>query len=159
VTYGVIWFMHRVIRNPENWIVAVVGLFAVVFFGNSFSYRPSAALFPRLVSAVVGSLCFYQLGSGIRRSLRTGLQEPEPAGATVPGLAWYWSFLLTAGYIALIALIGFIAGTGIFLILFPILAGYRRWVRVALFAVALVIMAHIGFGMFLHVQFPSGLLF
>ena len=149
----------RLMRNSENWVLSILGTFGVVFIVQTYSYRSSAALFPRLVGIVVAFLCFYQLGENVWLTFTGRALKAEKNEKTAVGLTWYWSFLLIILYFGLIYLIGFVWGTGFFLIFFPFAAGYKRWVAIVSVAVVTAILIEVSFSYFLQIQLPSGILF
>jgi hypothetical protein len=61
-------------------------------------------------------------------------------------------------YLALIVVIGFNLATLVFMILYPPLIGYRRWVVIVPFAVIMTAAVAYCFGSILHVQLPIGIL-
>ena len=151
--------VRQITKNPENWIVAIVGAFGAVFFVQTFTYRHAAALFPRWVSVVVASLCFFRLGRNIHSSLAGRVLEAEQEEGPRRGLIWYWTLLGMVIYAGLIYLSGFVWGTGIFLLFFPAAAGYKRWVIVLIIAVATPILIEVAFSLFLQILLPKGILF
>jgi len=146
-------------KNPENWVTAFLGTFSTAFFVQTFGYRPMAALFPRIISAVLMVLSFYRLGRNLCGS-KILLGTPREEGAEgKKGLPWQWGLLFMFVYFGLINLVGFILGTGIFLVIFPIVAGYRRWGIILLVAAGLVVLTEVSLHLLLHVQLPAGILF
>jgi hypothetical protein len=145
-------------RNSENWILSILGAFGVVFIVQTYGYRPSAALFPRLVGMVVAFLCFYQLGENVWLTVSGRPDKTEKSERAAQGLTWHWSFLLILLYFGLICLIGFVWGTGLFLIFFPFAVGYKRWVATLIVAVVTSILIEVSFSVFLQIPLPSGVL-
>ena len=149
----------QLMRNSENWVLSILGAFGVAFIVQTYSYRPSAALFPRLVGIVEASLCFYQLGENIWLAFSDRAVKAEKSEKTAQGLIWYWSFFLIISYFGLIYLIGFVWGTGAFLMFSPFAAGYKRWIAILIVAVVTAILTEVSFSLFLQIQLPSGILF
>ncbi|GEM_PF-2193083 len=146
------------LKNADNWLLGALGAMAVVFFVQTFGYRPAAALFPRIVSTVVAALCFYELGVNLWTFLAARSKTRPRGDAARGGAAWYWVFLSLVIYVGLIYLVGFNFATAIYLIAFPIMVGYRRWAIVLVTAIVLTVLVDVGFGRFLHVPLPAGLL-
>lgn len=152
-------FAGQIIKNSENWVLAILGVLGTVFVIQTFNYRFSAALFPRIVNIVLVSLCFYRLGKNIWEAyIGRTVQEGKTEEAQ-QGLRWYWSFFITVLYFGTIYLIGFVWATGLFLLTFPIAAGYRRWIIVFIVAVVTAILTEISFSIFLQIPLPEGILF
>ena len=146
-----------IVKAPDNWILSVLGTLGVVFFSQTYGYRTAAALFPRLVSMVVASLCFYQLGENIWRVLSKGTMGEEKPGKARHGLAWFWCLGIVIVYYGLIHLIGFVLGTGVFLVIFPIASGYRRWLIALIVAVTTAIATVLSFSVLLQLPLPEGI--
>lgn len=149
----------QLIKNAENWLLVILGIGVLVLFFNTFSYRASAALFPRLITFVIALLCFWALGGNIRRAFAGRPVKREEVQETSQGLKWHWSVFIMVLYFALIYLVGFIWSTGVFLFIFPIAAGYRRWLPALIVAVVTAIFIEVSFNMFLQIQLPVGVVF
>ena len=65
--------------------------------------------------------------------------------------------LLTGGYAALVSYVGFLATTSLYLALFGLAAGERRWVRLIAFAVTVPIAIYLIFSTILNVPLPPGI--
>ena len=148
-----------IVKNQENWLILFLGSLAVYFFIKTFSYRPAAALFPRLVSAIVALLSFYHLAENIWKTFK---KQPE-AQITITELTiclpWYRSLVLVLLYLLLIYLTGFVIATGLFMIYFPVAAGYRRWPVIVVTAVATALLIDLSFNRLLQIQLHEGILF
>lgn len=147
------------VKNGDNLLLAGLAAVALVFLIQTGDYRPAAAMFPRLVSIVVIGLCFYQLGENAwtffgGKPLKTKKKATEES---VPGMAWYWIFLSVLVYFGLIYVLGFVLSTALYLLAFPVLVGYRRWVTIAVVAVVMTLLVHFSFGSILHVPLPEGM--
>jgi magnesium-transporting ATPase (P-type) len=111
------------------------------------------------VNAVLVFLCFYRLYKNIKDASIGRTAGEGKTGPVGTGLRWYWSFFITVLYFGMICLIGFVWATGLFLLTFPIAAGYKRWMIVFIVAVATAILTEIIFSMFLQLSLPKGILF
>jgi len=136
-----------------------LGLLGTVFFIQTFSYRFTVGLFPRLVNSILAFLCFYRLGKNIRVAWAGGEAKKAKTENARRGLAWYWSFLVSVSYFGLVCLIGFVWATGVLLFVFPILAGFRKWVTIAAVAVLSSVFIQGSFNLFLEIPLPEGILF
>ena len=150
---------RQVAKNSENWVLAVLSGLGTVFFIQTFHYRFSAGLFPRIVNAMLAFLCFYRLYKNIKEASIGRTARDEKKGPVGTGLRWYWSFVITVLYFGMICLVGFVWGTGLFLLAFPIASGYRRWCVIIPVALATAILTELGFSIFLQIPLPEGLLF
>jgi len=65
--------------------------------------------------------------------------------------------LLTGGYAALVSYVGFLITTFLYLALFGLAAGERRWVRLFVFAAAVPVAIYLIFATTLNVPLPPGL--
>ncbi len=148
-----------IVKSQENWLILFLGSLAAYFFIKTFSYRPAAALFPRIVSAIVAILSFYHLAENIWKALKKQ-PEAEITVAEIPVcLPWYGSFVLILLYLLLIYLIGFVFATGLFMIFFPVAAGYRRWPVIITTALATALLIDLSFNRLLQIQLHEGILF
>lgn len=64
--------------------------------------------------------------------------------------------VLTGGYVFLVERVGFIATTFLFLLLFGLVLGERRWLRLVLFAVVVPVAVYMIFDTTLNVPLPGG---
>ena len=67
------------------------------------------------------------------------------------------AFLLTGGYAALVSYVGFLITTFLYLALFGLAAGERRWIRLIVFAVTVPIAIYLIFDTILNVPLPPGI--
>jgi hypothetical protein len=151
--------IRELLKSADNWLLAFLGVMSVVFFVDTWHFRPAAAMFPRLIAGIVAALCIYQLGENIW----TWWAGKSPAGKKAKeqqevAIAWYWIALAIALYLVLILVIGFNPATLVFLLVFPRLVGYRRWSVTVPVAIVLTVAVAFSFGSMLHVQLPVGLL-
>lgn len=146
-------------KRVDTWLLAMLAAMGIVFFFDTFHYRAAAALFPRIVSVAVAVLCLYELGGKIWTVLRgKPLAEKKRKDDAPAAIGWYWVALAMGAYLALIPLVGFNLATLAFMIAFPPLIGYRRWIVTLPFAVIMTVAVAYSFGTILHVQLPIGLL-
>ena len=68
-----------------------------------------------------------------------------------------FAFLLTGGYAALVSYVGFLVTTFLYIGLFGLAAGGRRWVRLIAFAAAVQVAIYLIFSTTLNVPLPPGL--
>lgn len=148
-----------IIKSQENWLILFLGSLAVYFFIKTFSYRPAAALFPRIVSAIVALLAFYHLAENIGKAFKKQPEAHKTAAELPVCLPWYGSLVLVLLYLLLVYLVGFILATGLFMIFFPLAAGYRRWPVIIVTAVATALLIDLSFNRFLQIQLHEGILF
>ena len=144
--------------SADTWLLAGLGALALVFFAMTYSYRPAAAFFPRIVTIIVAVLCFYELAMNLRAALAGQLAQRDKSEESAQGIAWYHALLAIVVYCASIYLFGFDLATLLFLIGFPLRVGYRNWIVILITAIVLTAVVEIGFIRFLHVPLPKGLL-
>lgn len=156
-------------RNEKFWmdgefyLLAALSLLGLVFFVMTWSYSPTAALFPRIVSLVVGGLSLYTLAGRLRvtckvKAIPGRIEEEKPAQKTSPvsGVAWYVSLSFMAAYFFLIYAVGFVPATLAYLLAVPLVMGYRRKLIIAVVAVLFAAMVYFSFSSLLHVPLPEG---
>lgn len=147
--------------DPDIVLMAVLGIFAGAFLLETRSYNPTAALFPRLVSII--SLVFIvwtitQRCLTLRRKAKSSPDTKVGAGIKGEGaLAWYWSLATMVGYFVLIYVLGFTLATLIYLLVLPVLLGYRRY-QIVLITGVLSTAAFVSvFSYVLHARIPEGI--
>lgn len=151
--------LFKLFKTADNWLLAGIAVMAFIFFLQTWNYRTSAAMFPRLVSALVAFFCLYQLFENGLAAWRGKDSTRKKAGPErVVALAWYCVALAITAYLALIVVVGFNIGTLVLMIAFPPFIGYRRWVVIVPTAVILTLVVAYSFGSILHVQLPEGIL-
>lgn len=156
-------------RNEKFWmdgefyLLVALSLLGLVFFMMTWSYSPTAALFPRIVSLVVGGLSLYTL-AGRLMVVRKGKvvpgrkEEEKPADKISPvfGVAWYVSLSFMVAYFFLISAVGFVPATLVYLLALPLVMGYRRKFIIAVVAVIFAAVVYFSFSSLLHVPLPEG---
>ncbi len=148
--------LREFFSSADTWLLAGIGALAVIFFAMTFSYRPAAAFFPRVVTVIVAVLCLYELAMNVRTARAGQLVPRDKSEEAAQGIAWYHALLAIAAYCALIYGLGFVLATLVFLIGFPPLIGYRRWVVIVITAAVLTVLVEVSFVRFLHVSLPKG---
>lgn len=157
--------MKKYLWRYETLAVTVIGVFCVVFLIQTYHYGRKAALFPRLVSSMVLFLILFFILSRLRRILQKGvLSSPEElvrtkgtAEAGQPhGLKWTFTFGLAMVFFLLMYLIGFGPATVCYLVMHTRLAGYRRFMVIFLFALA-VGGSMVFIGNLFHIPLPEGI--
>ncbi len=147
-------------KSWDNLLLAGGAVVAFILLLQTGDYRPAAALFPRIVTIVVIVLCLYQLGENAWAFFRgqASKKKKKEAPEAPAGMAWYWIFLTIVAYFVLIEVLGFLLATAIYMVGFPVLLGYRRWVIIL--AVMILLTASVGysFGTILHVPLPEGMI-
>jgi hypothetical protein len=146
-------------KDPENWVLLLLGVLGIIFVIQTTQYSFAAALFPKLVNIVLASLCIFRLAINISHTFAGQARKEEQEPENRAGLPWYWSFVITILYFVTIYLIGFVFATGLFFVALPIAAGYRRWAIIFLVAIFMAIFTEVCFNYFLEMQLPQGILF
>jgi len=147
--------------DPDIILMAVLGVFAGAFLIETRSYNSTAALFPRLVSIASLFLVIWTITQrylALKRRTKHSADTKAKAEKTGEGsLAWYWSLATMVGYFVLIYLLGFTLVTLIYLLVLPVLLGYRRY-KIVLVTGILSTAAFITvFSYVLHARIPEGI--
>ena len=64
--------------------------------------------------------------------------------------------VITFGYLPLVERIGFVSTTFLYMLLFALVLGERRWPRLVLFAILVPLVVYVLFSTALHVPLPRG---
>ena len=140
-------------------LMVVLGVFAGAFLIETRTYNPTAALFPRLVSIVSLVFIIWTIARRCLMLMRKAKSSPEAEAETTGegGLPWYWSVATMAGYFVLIYLLGFTFVTLIYLLVLPLLLGYRRYKIVLITGVLWTVAFITVFTYVLHARIPEGI--
>jgi len=141
-------------------LLLVLGIFAGAFLYDARTYNATAALFPRLVSIVTLILVVWSIALHLVSVLAKGKRKPEdapPAGAE-GSLAWYWSVAAMVGYVVLIYVVGFTMATLVYLLVLPLLLGYRKYLNILLTGGLSTVAFVVVFTYILHARIPQGVL-
>jgi len=139
--------------------MAVLGFFAGAFLIDTRSYNPTAALFPRLVSIITLVFIAWAIVQRcliLRRKARSS-PKAEARIKAEGALAWYWTVASMVGYFVLIHLLGFTLVTLIYLLVLPLLLGYRRYKTVLITGTLLTAAFITVFTYVLHARIPEGI--
>jgi uncharacterized membrane protein (DUF485 family) len=152
----------RRILDLDLILMAILGAFACAFLIDSRSYNPTAALFPRLISIVVLLLVLWTAGHrvwelfGKPREVLLSVEEAAPKQKGV--MTWYVSLITIVIYFLLIYVIGFIWAALVYLIVLPVLLGYRKYKVIFAIAVMWTLSFVLVFTYVVHTRIPGGLL-
>lgn len=119
--------------------------------GSGLAYDP--VFYPRVVLAVAALLATVILVQAVFR-LQPMAQLQQIRWGVLGGLV-----LATTGYAALLAPLGFMPATGVFLVAGPLVLGARRWVPLILIAVLFPIISWYLFVEAMGIPLPVGYLF
>jgi len=128
-----------------------------VFYESGTWPLPALLGNPLLIPRLVASSLLVAAGMLLLRSLaaRSRILESRLQGLNlwrVSGVA-----VLTGGYVFTLERVGFVPTTFIFLLLFGLVLGERRWSRLIFFAIIVPAAIHIIFDATLNVPLPRGL--
>lgn len=147
--------------DPDIVLMVVLGVFAGAFLIETRSYNPTAALFPRLVSIFSLVLIVWTITQRcltLRRKTKSSPATKVRAEIMGEGaLAWYWSLGTMVGYFVLIYVLGFTLATLIYLLVLPLLLGYRRYGIVLITGVLATAAFVTVFSYVLHARIPEGI--
>ncbi len=142
-------------------LMVVLGVFAGAFLIETRTYNPTAALFPRLVSIISLIFIVWTIVQRVFSLAKRADQSPEARSETGPQGArvftWYWSLAAMVGYYVLIYLLGFTLVTLVYLIVLPLLLGYRRYLIILITGVLWTVAFLSVFNYILHARIPEGI--
>lgn len=119
---------------------------------------PEAALIgvPTLIPRAVATCLLLASGMLLFRALsgRALMLESKLRGADLRRLSAV--ALLTAAYVFIVERVGFLGTTFLYMLLFALVLGERRWLRLILFAIAVPIAVYVIFSTALKVPLPQG---
>lgn len=149
--------------NLDLLLLGLPVCFAILFLIDSRTYSPTAALFPRLVAVITLCLLFgalvqhyvklYQQTQHIPEAEDTGA-EPEKTG----GIKWHLNLFIILVYFGLIYIAGFVWASLLYLLITPLIMGYRKFKIVAAIALFWVIVFVYVFYEVLQARIPEGVL-
>ena len=153
---------HHRILDLDLILMAILGAFAAAFLIDSRSYNPTAALFPRLISIIVLLLVLWTAAhrlwelfgrpQGVSRSAER--VAPKQKGV----MTWYGSLITIVIYFLLIYVIGFTWAALVYLVVLPILLGYRKYKIIFAIAAMWTLSFVLVFTYVVHTRIPGGLL-
>jgi len=113
---------------------------------------------PTLIPRGVALFLLIAAGVLLFRALTGRALELEKTLAAPDRRRVIFAALLTGGYAALVAYVGFLVTTFSYLLLFVRVAGEKRWVRLVAFAAAVPLAIYLIFATLLNVPLPPGVL-
>jgi uncharacterized membrane protein (DUF485 family) len=143
-------------------LMAILGAFAAAFLIDSRSYNPTAALFPRLISTIVLLLILWTAAHrlwelfGKPQEVSASVEEVAPKQKGV--MTWYVSLITIVIYFLLIYVIGFTWAALVYLVILPILLGYRKYKIIFAIAAMWTVSFVLVFTYVVHTRIPGGLL-
>jgi putative tricarboxylic transport membrane protein len=137
-------------------VLVIVPMCVYVFYESGRWPIPALLGNPLLIPRGVAACLLVASGILLYRALagRALPLEKRLAGADlrrVSGVAF-----LTFAYVIVVERVGFIATTFLFLVLFSLVLGERRWVRMVLFAIVVPVAVYMIFDTTLNVPLPRG---
>lgn len=145
-------------------ILLVILLAAGYMFVSSASFAAETKLFPQIVSGVVFLCCLVKLALDLRtlhpaKAAGQPQQEKETA-ARKPLFTKEQLFVLATAvlYVALLQPVGFLPCTVAVLIALPWLLGYRRWLVLIPFSLAITAAFYLIFRYGFYIKLPAGIL-
>lgn len=137
-------------------VLVIVPMCLYVFYESSKWPIPALLGNPLLIPRGVAACLLVAAGTLLFRAL-TGRALPlgkRLEGADLRRVSAVAT--LTFGYVLVVERVGFIATTFLFLSLFGLVLGEGRWVRLALFAIAVPVAVYVVFDRTLNVPLPRG---
>lgn len=131
--------------------------------------RIGPAAWPKAVILFMGALCIYEI---VKRLLQDPQQPPGPLEAASPADAapadvqvpttggsarrLWGGMAVIAGYVLVVPWVGFFATTALFLLAFPVVAGFRRYGWIALTALVGAFSMVVLFVRIAYISLPLG---
>ena len=143
-------------------IIFILGAFALAFLIDTRSYNRIAALFPRLISTITILLLLtylsYRFWTLMKEKGPSAEEEGEPPMKEAGSISGNVSLALMVGYFLMIFVIGLTWASLAYLILVPVLMGYKRYRIVAITSILWIIAFVCVFHYILHTRIPQGFL-
>lgn len=151
---------YRRFFDPDILLMAILGAFGVGFYMDARSYNPTAALFPKLISVISLIFIVWTIAIRIHKLSRaqpdTGPREEGPVQKMA--LSPYLSVATMVTYFLLIYVLGFTLVSLLYLLVIPILLGYRKYAIIFIVGMGWIIGFKVVFNYVLHARIPEGLL-
>lgn len=144
---------HSFVDMELVFFLVLIGI-AAVFFFTSLDYPRTMGMFPRMMSVIM-----MVLGVVVVIRKYAGRSEATAAQHVCKGTRWYVVYAFAVGYIGLVLLLGFAAGTFLVCAALPPLLGYRRWLVVGVFAACTTLVVYWLCTSVFMLRLPAGLLF
>ena len=140
------------------WLALGFTAFALTFqFSNELgSYRWGAASWPRVIILLMIIFAIAQFLLHRRISANTDNTTSQQSGSTATKLQLLFTFALPLIYIALLPKAGFYLTTPIFLLLFLLLLGERRWRYLIGVPILIYVLINLIFTKLFYVALPTG---
>ena len=152
----------RRILDLDLILMAILGAFAAAFLIDSRSYNPTAALFPRLISTIVLLLILWTAAHRLWELFGKPQEASSPVEEVAPKqkgvMTWYVSLITIVIYFLLIYVIGFTWAALVYLVVLPILLGYRKYKIIFAIAAMWTVSFVLVFTYVVHTRIPGGLL-
>lgn len=152
----------RRILDLDLILMAILGAFAAAFLIDSRSYNPTAALFPRLISTIVLLLILWTAAHRLWELFGKPQEAQQPVEEVAPKqkgvMTWYVSLVTIVIYFLLIYVIGFTWTALVYLVVLPILLGYRKYKIIFAIAAMWTVSFVLVFTYVVHTRIPGGLL-
>lgn len=147
--------------NDELKLSIIVFVFSAFLWFYAIPYHIKGslqALFPKCLTASMMIPCVLFFIQGIKKYKTNGKQQ-APILFTRTSLKSLRVVPLMLVYIFLISIIGFYVTTAMFVFLYMLFFGYRKWVSLCIFSVAFPAIVYVVIRKILSFPFPEGLLF
>ncbi len=137
--------------------LAIIPICLYVFYESGSWPKQALIGAPTLIPWGVASFLLVAAGIQLFRALtgRALTLEERLTGSNRRRVIF--AVLLTGGYAAFVSYVGFLITTFLYLTLFGLAAGEKRWVRLLPFAATVPVAIYLIFGTILNVPLPPGL--
>lgn len=142
-------------------LMVILGAFCTAFLIETYSFNPTAALFPRLVSIISLVLILWTITVRcwkLSRKTQDVSQPREEVSARPEGsMVWYISLVTMVSYYLLTYILGFTLVTLIYLLALPPFLGYKKYKIVFITGILWTAGFVYVFKYILHARVPEGL--
>lgn len=152
-------------RTVHEQVPALLFLIAIsmFFFIKAFEYG-DVKLFPIITSSLVMAFSSIQLARAIKKTKEVNKKIAEDSDY-IPAISWeklktpVVGYIMAAVYVAMIPTIGFFVSTAVFMVLFMVFLGYRKWGVILAVTVGIELAVYLLFVKELAVRIPHGILY
>ena len=143
-------------------LLCLPACFAIIFLFDSKTYNPTAALFPRIVAVITlgllfGAICQHFFKRYYQAPVIPEVEDVDIERKKVSGMKWYVSLSLMLAYFLLVYILGLVVASILYLLLTPVLMGYKKFKIIAVVAGFWIIVFYYVFYEILQLRMPNGI--
>ncbi|OGP62145.1 MAG: hypothetical protein A2170_10640 [Deltaproteobacteria bacterium RBG_13_53_10] len=122
---------YRHLLDLDIILMVILGAFCTAFLIETYSFNPTAALFPRLVSIISLILILWTITGRcwilVRKTQDVSQPSEEVSARPEGSMVWYISLVTMVSYYLLTYILGFTLVTFIYLLALPPFLGYKKY--------------------------------